>query len=192
MKVIFALGNPGAQYDGTRHNVGFRVLDYLATDRGASFSHKPKFHAHIAELAVSGEKVLLVKPTTFYNEVGTSARAVVDFYKLDASKDLLTIHDDLALPFGTIRVRRRGSSAGNNGIKSLNSHLGEEFYRLRIGIYNDLSDQIPDSDFVLTKFTKREVDMLADITVASVEILEQFCAGTTDDHSITMPPTILT
>src|SRR5688572_22727546 len=105
MKVIFAQGNPGTQYTYTRHNVGFLLLDDFAKSKRAEFIKKSKFHADIAETSIDGEKVLLVKPTTFYNDTGQSARLLIDFYKLDPATDFLVIHDDLALPFGTIRTR---------------------------------------------------------------------------------------
>ena len=96
MKIIFAQGNPEPQYAGTRHNVGFFLLDYYAKDQGVAFATKPKFIADIAELSIADEKVLLVRPSTFYNETGRSARAICDFYKCDPATDLLAIHDDLA------------------------------------------------------------------------------------------------
>ena len=175
MKIIFAQGNPGQQYVTTRHNIGFMILDAFAN--GNSFTPKPKFFADIAELSIDREKVLLVKPQTFYNETGRSARAILDFYKLTPS-DLLALHDDLALPLGTLRVREKGSDAGNNGIKSLNSHLGPEYMRLRIGIYNELRDRIHDADFVLSNFTKDEASRIAtDITPKAIELIEDFCRG---------------
>lgn len=178
MKVIFAQGNPGAQYANTRHNVGFLVVDTLAAQHKAEFIKKPKFHADIAEVQIAGEKVLLVKPATFYNETGQAARKIVDFYKVDASNDFLVIHDDLALPLGTLRVREKGRDAGNNGIKSLNAHLGSGFARIRIGIYNDLRDRIHDADFVLSNFTKTEADALKEtITPKAIELIESFCTG---------------
>ena len=155
MKIIFAQGNPGAQYARSRHNIGFIMIDELAKAWGIEFTKKPKFHADIAEYAVGGEKILLVKPTTFYNETGQSARLIIDFYKIDPS-DVVVIHDDLALPFGTIRTRKSGSDAGNNGIKSLNAHLDVHFARIRIGIFNELRVRVPDADFVLGNFSRPE------------------------------------
>jgi PTH1 family peptidyl-tRNA hydrolase len=178
MKVIFAQGNPGAQYKTTRHNVGFLVVDTIAEQHRADFIKRPKFHAEIAEVTIAGEKTLLVKPSTFYNETGQSARLITDFYKLSAKDDFLVIHDDLALPLGTIRVREKGSDAGNNGIKSLNAHLGANYSRIRVGIYNDLRDRIHDADFVLSNFTKAEADTLASTIIPKVaELVEAFCAG---------------
>lgn len=175
MKVIFAQGNPDPKYKGTRHNVGFFVLDAFATPLQGTFASKPKFQAEIAEVTVQNEKVLLVKPVTYYNETGQSARQIIDFYKLDPIQDLLVIHDDLALPLGTLRTRLSGSDAGNNGIKSLTSHIGPEYARLRIGISNELQRRIADADFVLAGFTKAENDLLTDkIAPKAIELVESF------------------
>ena len=187
MKLIFAQGNPGSQYTTTRHNVGFLILDQLATQAGGEFMKKPKFHADIAELSIAGEKTLLVKPTTFYNETGQSARSLTDFYKLDTANDILVIHDDLALPLGTIRIREKGSDAGNNGIKSLNAHLGQSYSRIRIGIKNELHSRVSDVDFVLGHFSKDENEILIETIIPkTIELIEHFCAGQleTTSHKI--------
>ena len=187
MKVIFAQGNPGSQYKNTRHNVGFLVVDTIAEQHRADFIKKPKFHAEIAEITIAGEKTLLVKPSTFYNETGQAARLITDFYKLSAKDDFLVIHDDLALPLGTIRIREKGSDAGNNGIKSLNARLGTNYGRIRVGIYNALRDRVHDADFVLSGFTKAEADVLGStITPKVIELTEAFCAGnlTTTSHKL--------
>src|SRR5690606_37769102 len=162
MKLILAQGNPGPKYANTRHNVGFKILDAYAARLGASFVNKPKFNAEIAEATVDGEKVLLVKPATFYNETGRSARQLVNFYKLDTASDVLVVHDDIALPFGSLRTRQQGSDAGNNGIKSLNAHLGHNYWRLRVGIYSTRRDQLHDADFVLSDLSKQEQQALRD------------------------------
>jgi len=177
MKIIFAQGNPGAQYATTRHNVGFLLLDNFAKDNHAEFIKKGKFHADIAEFSADGEKVLLVKPTTFYNETGHSARLLVDFYKLDPANDFLVIHDDLALPFGTIRTREKGSDAGNNGIKSLNTHIGPDYRRIRVGIYNDLREHMNDADFVLSHFLAHEKNALSDVYKHAERFIDGFIEG---------------
>lgn len=187
MKMILAQGNPGPQYEKTRHNVGWQCIDALAAKQGASFTTKPKFFADIAEYTLAGEKVLLVKPTTFYNETGRSARSICDFYKLNPTADVLVLHDDLALTFGILRTREKGSDAGNNGIKSLNAHLGAHYWRLRIGIYNPLRDRLHDADFVLKNFSHDEQQCLrADIIPAAVTLCEQFAAGdmTSDSQTV--------
>jgi PTH1 family peptidyl-tRNA hydrolase len=178
MKLILGQGNPETKYDGTRHNVGFAALDFYAKQKGSSFQSKPKYFADIAELNQDGEKVLLVKPTTYYNETGKCARALADFYKLDTA-DILVIHDELALPFGTLRTREKGSDAGNNGIKSLNAHLGESYARLRVGTWNEIADKQGSFDFVLSKFSAEESAKLqSDVFLKVSEIIDDFIAGT--------------
>lgn len=177
MKLILAQGNPGTKFDGTRHNVGFAAIDFYAEKAGVTFQPKPKFDANIADLTVEGEKVLLVKPTTYYNETGRTARALVDFYKLETS-DVLVIHDELALPFGTLRTREKGSDAGNNGIKSLNAHLGEQYARIRVGIWNEIADKQGSFDFVLGKFTSDESTKLqGDILPKISQLVDEFVTG---------------
>ena len=184
MKVILALGNPGEKYVHTRHNAGFLVIDNLATGQNAQFSNKPKFSANVAELNISGEKILLVKPTTYYNEVGISARAILDFYKLTLD-DLLIIHDDTALDFGKIRVRKGGRDAGSNGLKSLHAHIGADFWHIRIGTDNLLRRQIGDVDFVLSKFNTDERKILRDWTIPeAIKLIGTFLDDTIEPLSI--------
>lgn len=180
MKVIFAQGNPGLDYEKTRHNVAWRVLSVYSAD----FIEKSKFHALIAETTIAGEKVLLVLPTTYYNETGISLRAIIDFYKIETSSDVLVLHDELALPFGTLRIRHGGRDAGNNGIKSLNAHIGEGYYRIRIGIANDQRGRMNDSDFVLSKFSSNEeTKLVAGIIPHTRVLIEQFVSGTLEHTS---------
>lgn len=175
MKLIFAQGNPDPQYKKTRHNTGFMVLDAFGDLQQAVWKESDKFTARIAELSLGGEKVLLVQPHTYYNDTGTAARKLIDFYKLDPSKDLLVIHDDIALPLGTLRIRQKGSDAGNNGVKSLNTHLGPDYARLRIGTWTESRDQMNDVDFVLGKFSKDEEKRVEKhIIPRAVEIINDF------------------
>ena len=199
MKVILALGNPGEKYVHTRHNAGFLAIDQLAAEQGAQFSNKPKFFADIAKLnnvklastadaksltASPQEKVLLVKPTTYYNEVGVAARALMDFYKLTLD-DLLIIHDDTDLDFGKIRVRKGGRDAGSNGLKSLHTHIGADFWHIRIGTDNLLRRQIGDVDFVLSKFNADEQKILRDWTIPeSIKMIGTFLDGTIEPISV--------
>jgi peptidyl-tRNA hydrolase, PTH1 family len=186
MKIIIGQGNPESQYDTTRHNVGFAAIDRYAHEKGVSFQTKSKFESDIGELSRNDEKILLVKPLTYYNETGRAARALADFYKLDSS-DILVIHDELALPFGTLRSRDKGRDAGNNGIKSLNAHLGENYARIRVGIWNEIADRQGAFDFVLSKFTSEEVKRLdSDILPKIVELIDDFIDGnhTTTSHTL--------
>lgn len=133
MKLIVGLGNPGAEYAGTRHNFGFAVLDYLAQQWSvSSWSSETKFSGVIATASIGGEKVILLKPTTYYNLVGNAVQKIKQFYKLD-NADILVIHDEMALPLGTIRTRKNGSDAGNNGIKNIIATISSNFARIRIG-----------------------------------------------------------
>ncbi len=184
MKLVFAQGNPGAQYAHTRHNTGFIALEAIAEANSAAWKHQDKYKADIAEVTLSGEKVLLVKPLSFYNETGQVARTLIDFYKLTPSEDVLVIHDELALPFGTIRVREKGSDAGNNGIKSLNTHLGEEYSRIRVGIWNEKRDLMDDAAFVLSNFSSDEQKTLNEGLIPQItKLVEAFLKGELEAQS---------
>lgn len=186
MKLIIAQGNPGATYTNTRHNVGFLLLTAYATQQGLTFTPKPKFLADIAEYTVNGEKVLLIKPTTFYNETGRCARAIADFYKVPIT-NILAIHDDLALPFGTLRTREKGSDAGNNGIKSLNAHLGQGYMRLRVGIHSEQAEVMGQADFVLAQFTAAQQEQLnSTISPKVTQLIDNFVQGnhTSTSHKL--------
>jgi len=184
MKIVFAQGNPGSQYARTRHNAGFIVVDACADKEGTRWKTDSKFKAEIAEVSLEGEKVLFVKPLSYYNETGSVARSLIDFYKLDPASDVLVIHDELALPFGTIRVREKGSDAGNNGVKSLNAHLGPEYSRIRIGIWNELRDQMDDAAFVLSQFSGDEMKQLKEIIDTTlVPLVKEFVRGSLEASS---------
>lgn len=174
MKLIVGLGNPEPVYDLTRHNVGFLLLDHVADQLGASWQPKSKFKGIVAETVIGGEKAILLKPTTYYNLVGEAARSILDFYKLSAATDVLILHDELALPFGTLRTRQGGSDAGNNGIKSLIAHLGPQFARIRVGIANDLTPAQDASNFVLGRFTSDEQQAMSEVARHVLQFIEDF------------------
>lgn len=134
-KFLVGLGNPGQKYERTRHNVGFEVIDRLAKSWSVQLADNKRFHGSIGETrTVSGERLILLKPTTYMNRSGQSVRAVIDWYKLVPS-DVLVIYDDMDLPIGKLRLRLSGSAGGHNGMKSIISHLGTQaFPRLRLGI----------------------------------------------------------
>ena len=184
MKLILAQGNPGPEYTSSRHNVGFMVLDALREHlRAPDFQQKTKFQAQVSEHSHDGEKVILAKPTTFYNLTGQSARALCDFYKI-APQDVLVIHDELALDFGTLRVRLGGSDAGNKGIRSLNAHIGPNFWRIRVGIHNELAGRMDASDFVLSTFGSQEKTALVAAVMQDVIALsEAFIDGQLESTS---------
>ena len=133
MKIIAGLGNPGAEYARTKHNVGFMLVDALAERLGVD-AWREKFNELVAEGRIGAQKVLLVKPLTYMNESGRALAPLLDWYKL-APEELIVVHDDMDIAVGTIRLRRKGSAGGHNGIKSLLAHIGsEDFSRVRIGI----------------------------------------------------------
>ncbi len=175
MKVIFAQGNPGEEYSQTRHNIGFYILDSFVGNLKLKWVNKPKLQAKLAKTSLNGSEVLFIKPDTFYNQTGSSIQKIINFYKLDQEQDLLVIHDDIDLPFGTIRTRQQGSDAGNKGLKSIINQIGPTFYRIRVGTSNELRSKIDEADFVLRHFTKDEQDKLvADIIPHSIELIKQF------------------
>ncbi len=153
MKVIVGLGNPGAKYHGTRHNIGFEVIDYLAKTPAVG-AFRSTFSAQVAEATEAGEKILLVKPETFMNLSGRSVRSIVDFYKL-ATADVLVVCDDFNLPLGKLRVRANGSAGGQNGLKNIQECLGTDAYlRMRIGVGQPGPGEAV--DFVLSRFKPGE------------------------------------
>lgn len=172
-KIIVGLGNPGSEYAATRHNVGFTMLDTFAEAHSLTWQHKPKFGALVAEYTHSGEKIILVKPQNFYNTSGETARAIRDFYKIP-NENILAIHDELALPFGTIRTREQGSDAGNNGIKSIVNHIGKDFARIRIGVWHEVRENMHDANYVLGRFNKAEADKLPEIYGEVEKIIQEF------------------
>lgn len=179
MKLVVGLGNIGDHFKGTRHNIGFTVLDSLSGD----WLDKPKFKSSVAEASIAGEKVLLIKPATYYNLSGDAVLAVKNFYKL-TNADILVIHDELALPFGTIRTRAQGTDAGNNGIKSIISQLGNDFARIRIGISNDFTTKTDAADFVLGHFSHDELKKMTDITTSCHKLVQDFANNKFEQTSI--------
>lgn len=178
MKLILAQGNPSYEYEKSRHNIGFLALDSLSECLGApKFQNKSKFHSKISEFELKGEKIILAKPMTYYNLTGRSAQLIASFYQISAD-NILVIHDDLTLEFGKIRVRLGGSDGGNNGIKSLSNHLGQGYWRLKIGTKNDLKDQMSDADFVLAKLSNIELKSLEESIFPEVnKVIKDFVSG---------------
>jgi PTH1 family peptidyl-tRNA hydrolase len=166
MKVVVGLGNPGSKYAGTRHNVGFAVIDYLAQSPRAGRS-QARFQGQLIELNEDGEKILLVKPETFMNLSGRCVREVLDFYKMPVG-DLLVVCDDINLPLGKLRVRASGSDGGQKGLRDIRGHLGtEEYARLRIGV--DSPGQADAADYVLSRFRPTERAAVEDAVARAAE-----------------------
>lgn len=155
MKLIIGLGNPGKEYENTRHNSGFCVLDAIAKECNVDITQK-KFKALIANTRIHTESVLLMKPQTYMNLSGEALIQALNFYHIDI-KDILVIYDDLDLPVGKIRLREKGSAGGQNGMKNIIAHLHtQEFNRIRVGIGKDA--RVPVVDWVLGNIRKDEID----------------------------------
>ena len=159
MKVVIGLGNPGKKYEKTRHNIGFIAIDNLRKKLNVN-DEREKFQALVSEKNIDGERVIFLKPQTFMNLSGNSVIEIVNFYKLDPKKDIIVIYDDMDLSFGDIRIREKGSSGGHNGIKSIISHIGEEFIRIKCGIGAKEKDAV---EHVLGEFNQTEQKDLDEI-----------------------------
>lgn len=171
MKLVVGLGNKGREYENTRHNMGFMLIDRYLQYKNITDKFKEKFNAIYIETTINNEKVIFIKPMTYMNNSGIAVRAFLDFYKLN-SEDVLVISDDLDLDLGKFRLRRNGSSGGHNGLKSIISHLGtDNFKRLRIGISNDEDDVI---NYVLSKFSKKELNEIDTMFDTLVDVLDDY------------------
>lgn len=171
MKLIVGLGNPGKEYENTRHNIGYIFIDSLADKLGVSIDKK-KFNGLYTEAVINNEKVLLVKPLSYMNLSGEVVEKFVNFYKIDIN-DILIINDDLDLDVGRVRLRLKGSSGGHNGLKNIALHLKtEDFKRLKIGISNN--KLIDTKDYVLGKFTKEEKEIINNLKDKIVNLLMDF------------------
>lgn len=155
MKIIVGLGNPGMQYTATRHNVGFEVIERFAYEENISLSQK-KHKAILGTGIIHGKKVMLVQPQTYMNRSGESIGEIMHYYSVSL-EDLLVVYDDINLPFGTLRLRKKGSAGGHNGLKNIIAHLGtQDFARIRIGV----GEKPPGwglADYVLSRFSKEEI-----------------------------------
>ena len=165
VRIIVGLGNPGASYAATRHNVGFAVLDALAAEMGAAWRADKAHRAHVA----TGNGVLLVKPQTYMNDSGVSVGALARYFKCEPQQ-VLVVYDDIALPVGALRLRERGSAGGHNGMKSIIAHLGTEaFPRLRVGIGSHGSGSLV--GHVLGRFSEQEKEAMLPAENAAVQAI---------------------
>lgn len=175
MKLIVGLGNPGKEYEHTRHNIGFDIVDEFANKNGFD-SFKQRFQGLVSENIVRGEKIILLKPLTYMNLSGNSIVQIVNFYKLNVEKDVIVVYDDMDLPLGKVRIREKGSSGGHNGIKSIIAHLGQIFIRVKCGIGKPkiANENI---NFVLGRFTKEENDILINSFENIINLLDDVLKG---------------
>ena len=181
MKLIVGLGNPGEKYKHTRHNVGFMALDFILNDNDGFMTAKKshEFKSEAYTWTDGDKKVVFLKPQTYMNDSGQALKVICNFFKMDIKNDLLVIHDEVDLPFGTVKMTESSSSAGHNGVQSVIDNLGtQNFHRLRVGVESRASrDELPTDAFVLSNFTKEELaqvtsDMLPKIKTFVEEFIK--------------------
>ena len=171
MKLIVGLGNPGREYENTRHNIGFMFIDEYAKEKGIEINKK-KFNGLYVDFINNGEKTILLKPQTYMNLSGESVRAFVDFFKINI-EDILIISDDLDMPIGKFKLRPTGSSGGHNGLKNIELHLNTQNYkRLKIGISHNKN--IDTKDYVLGNLSKENQDTINDLKKIVNNIIDDF------------------
>lgn len=171
MKMIVGLGNPGREYEKTRHNVGFMVMDRIADVFNVSIDMK-KFNGEYVKFKYQGEDVILLKPMTYMNNSGESVIQIMNYFKIDVS-DFLVIYDDMDMPVGKLRLRESGSAGGHNGVKSIIAHVGtQNFKRIRIGI--DKHPRIKVVDYVLGRFNKDEQPLIDEGIENAVKAVQVF------------------
>ena len=179
MYIIAGLGNPTAQYEGTRHNVGFDVIDALAAKYNISVDGRQS-RAFIGKGVIEGQKVILVKPQTYMNLSGESIRGITDYYKVDEEEELIVIYDDISLDVGQLRIRTKGSAGGHNGIKNIIAHLGHNvFPRIKVGV-GEKPKQFDLADYVLSRFSKAEREQMEEGYKKAVQAIEMILRGDID------------
>lgn len=179
MFIIVGLGNPTTEYAGTRHNVGFDVIDAIAEKYNISVTER-KNRAFCGKGIIAGQKVILVKPQTYMNLSGESVRGVMDFYKVDPETEILVIFDDVSLDVGQLRIRKKGSAGGHNGIKSIIQHLGtSDFQRIKVGVGEKPKDYDL-ADYVLGHFSKAEKEIMQEGYKRAITAVELILQGEID------------
>ena len=179
MFIIAGLGNPTLQYEGTRHNVGFDVIDTLAERYNISVDTR-KSRALIGKGMIEGHKVILVKPQTYMNLSGESIRSLVDYYKVDEESELIVIYDDVSLGVGQLRIRKKGSAGGHNGIKSILSELGTDvFLRIKVGV-GEKPRKYDLADYVLGHFSKEEKEQMKEGYQTAADAVSMLLNGETE------------
>jgi peptidyl-tRNA hydrolase, PTH1 family len=175
--LIVGLGNPGDEYEHNRHNVGFICLDEFARKNNfESWVNKKDLKSMLSQATMGDARVILCKPQTFMNLSGEAVQAVMHFYKL-SNDQVVVVHDELDINFGQIRMRVGGSAAGNNGIKSVSQHLGENYGRVRIGIGPKEPEQMDTADFVLQDFSKPQREQMGALTREVGAVLSEYAYG---------------
>lgn len=177
--LIVGLGNPGKNYEFTRHNAGFLTLDHIASELDTEITNL-KNNALVADVVIDGHRCLLIKPQTFMNNSGTAVRDIAKFYKIPPEK-IIVIFDDISLPCGKLRIRRKGTDGGHNGIKSIIYHLNSDLFpRIKIGIGAKPNPEYDLADWVLSKFGKDDMEQLKAAIIKATEVLPFILDGDID------------
>jgi peptidyl-tRNA hydrolase, PTH1 family len=169
LRIIVGLGNPGPEHLVTRHNAGFWFVDLLARRHGGEFRDYRKFSGETAKINIEGQDIVLLKPTTYMNRSGLSIRQLSDFYKI-TPEDILVAHDELDLPVGTVRLKQGGGHGGHNGLRDTIAHIGETFWRMRLGIGHP-GNKAEVIDYVLTRAPRAEEDLILDAVGTAVDCI---------------------
>ena len=178
--IVAGLGNVGAEYEKTRHNAGFMAIDALAEKYGVRID-RLKFHALTAEANIGGVRVLLMKPTTFMNNSGIAIAEAASFYKIPP-ENIIVLHDEISFDVGVMRIRRKGSAGGHNGLKSIIAHVGSDnFPRIKIGVGKKPSPDYDLVDFVLGRFSKEDLDKLTEENSSIIPSVELMLEGKIDE-----------
>jgi peptidyl-tRNA hydrolase, PTH1 family len=169
LRIIAGLGNPGPEHQLTRHNAGFWFVDTLARRHAGEFRDYRKYSGETARITIAGQEIILLKPTTYMNRSGLSIRQLSEFFKIEAS-DILVAHDELDLPVGSLRLKHGGGHGGHNGLRDTMAHIGDAFWRLRLGIGHpgNKADVI---DYVLTRAPRAEEELILDAVNAAVDCM---------------------
>ena len=180
MYIIVGLGNPGKEYANTRHNIGFDVIDRLAEEENICVLEK-KHKAIIGKGYVAGQKCVLVKPHTYMNLSGESVRDVIDYYKVDETTELIVISDDISLDVGQLRIRKKGSAGGHNGLKNIITHLGHDiFCRVKMGV-GEKPKGYDLADYVLGHFTKQEREIMDEAAKKATDAIRMMITEGADE-----------
>jgi PTH1 family peptidyl-tRNA hydrolase len=175
LRIIVGLGNPGPEHLVTRHNAGFWFVDLLARRHGGEFRDYRKYSGETAKVSIGGQEIILLKPTTYMNRSGLAIRQLSDFFKI-ASEDILVAYDELDLPVGSVRLKHAGGHGGHNGMRDVIAHIGENFWRLRLGIGHP-GNKAEVIDYVLTRAPRAEEDLILEAVSTAADsvplLLEQ-------------------
>lgn len=180
MHLLVGLGNIGPEYEFTRHNFGFLLLDQIIEDYGFNKIAANKFHSDIFSGLIDGKKVIAIKPQTFMNRSGIAVSQVSNFYKI-APENVFVLHDEVDLPLGKLRVKIGGGNAGHNGLKSVDNFIGKQYTKVRLGVGRPANPDYSTADYVLGKFNREEADIVEKVNMKISDLLDILLAGRADD-----------